>query len=103
MRRNEKFSHLMLFCGLLLVRRSEFTLRDVGGLLPLDGNAKQLMQELANPAPALQASTGPSDPELILDPPAGASIHSVTSNLTLPAQFFSPMDPRTPLPCPVAF
>ena len=55
MRQNEKYSYLMLFCGLLLVRRSEFTLRDLDGLLPLDGNAKQLMQELANPAPALQA------------------------------------------------
>ncbi len=44
--RKEKNSHLMLFCALLLARKSRATLEEAIGVAPLDGNAKCLAESL---------------------------------------------------------
>ena len=45
---NEKTSYMMLFCALLLVKKSRMNLRDLGLLFPFTGQAQFLVQQLAS-------------------------------------------------------
>lgn len=44
---NEKTSYLMLFCGLLLVRKSRMRIEDLHQLYPFSGDAEALVEKLA--------------------------------------------------------
>jgi len=44
---SEKTSYLMLFCALLLIRKSRMGLQDLARLYPFSGDAESLVQELA--------------------------------------------------------
>lgn len=44
---NEKTSYLMLFCALLLIRKSRMGLKDLARLYPFSGDAQSLVQKLA--------------------------------------------------------
>ena len=45
---NEKTSYMMLFCALLLVKKSQMKLQDLGLLFPFTGQAQFLAQRLAS-------------------------------------------------------
>ena len=47
MGKNEKISYVMLFCALLLVKKSRIKLKDLASLFPFHGKAKHLAQQLA--------------------------------------------------------
>ena len=44
---NEKTSYLMLFCALLLIRKSRMGLEDLAQLYPFRGDVQSLVQRLA--------------------------------------------------------
>jgi hypothetical protein len=44
---DEKTSYLMLFCALMLVRKSRMGLKDLVQLYPFEGQAQSLAQKLA--------------------------------------------------------
>ncbi len=44
--REEKTSYLMLFCALLMAKKSKAALEEAIGVVPLVGNAKYLADEL---------------------------------------------------------
>ena len=44
---NDKTSYLMLFCALLLIRKSRMGLQDLARLYPFSGDAQSLVQKLA--------------------------------------------------------
>lgn len=46
MKREEKLSYFMLFCGLLLVRNSRITMEELAASVPLTGNARILAAEI---------------------------------------------------------
>ena len=48
---NEKTSYLMLFCALLLIRKSRMGLQDLAQLYPFRGDAQSLVQKLAKLEP----------------------------------------------------
>ncbi len=49
MKPEEKLSYMMMFCSMLLVRNFKATFQESIGILPLEGSAKHLAGELANP------------------------------------------------------
>ena len=44
---NKKTSYLMLFCALLLIRKSRMGLDDLARVYPFSGDAQSLVRELA--------------------------------------------------------
>ena len=44
---NERTSYLMLFCALLLIRKSRMGLKDLARLYPFQGDIQSLVQKLA--------------------------------------------------------
>ena len=44
---NEKTSYLMLFCALMLIRKSRISIEDLARLYPFSGDAESLVQKLA--------------------------------------------------------
>ena len=71
MKNQEKLSHMMLFCGLMLVQRDKATIRELSERLPMEGRSRALAQALANRSlemnltagqPAGSKETGNDDP-----------------------------------------
>jgi len=46
MSRNEKIDYMILFCGLMLVRRAKATLGEISEFVPLAGKARSLAETL---------------------------------------------------------
>ena len=54
MRNSEKFSHVMIFCALMLVKNSRMNLTDLATLFPFTGKAQHLAQQLTGlPRPVI--------------------------------------------------
>jgi len=58
MNKDDLTLYLLMFCGLLLVRKSHAKLADVLMILPLAGNPKLLAREIAEPVFPLEIITG---------------------------------------------
>ena len=57
MKKNETISYIMLFCGLMLVRKSRIKLHDLAALFPYHSRARFLAQELAGAPPRETATS----------------------------------------------
>ena len=58
MKREERVSHIMLFCTLLLVKKEKVTLEESVAIVPLVGRAKHLAGELVNGIGSAQPMVG---------------------------------------------
>ena len=60
MRQEERVSYVMLFCALMMMKRSQATLEQSMAIVPLSGGAKHLagemMRRLSEPQPPMGSS-----------------------------------------------
>ena len=49
--RDDRFAFLMMFCGMILVKRNKATLEETMSILPLYGGARQLAGEMGASGP----------------------------------------------------
>ena len=55
MKKEDRVSHMMLFCALMMVKNSSATVQQSLRVVPVSGRGKDLLNKLGRPAPFAQS------------------------------------------------